>query len=102
MLHGYMQPGHRSWQSTRRSLLSEVPGTHRFPERQVINGGSCSQGAITAILCGVIGNQAGCLDLVINAVVTWNTIYMAAVIDRLRAEGRTMKDEDIARLSPGL
>jgi TnpA family transposase len=45
-------------------------------------------------------NQAGCLNLVTNAVVTWNTVYMAAVIDRLRAEGKTVKDEDIARLSP--
>ena len=45
-------------------------------------------------------NQAGCLNLVTNAVVTWNTVYMAAVIDRLRAEGKTVKEEDIARLSP--
>ena len=45
-------------------------------------------------------NQAGCLNLVTNAVVTWNTVYMAAVIDRLRAEGKTMNEEDIARLSP--
>ena len=45
-------------------------------------------------------NQAGCLNLVTNAVVTWNTVYMAAVIDQLRAEGRTVNEEDIARLSP--
>ena len=45
-------------------------------------------------------NQAGCLNLMTNAVVTWNTVYMAAVIDQLRAEGRTVKEEDIARLSP--
>jgi hypothetical protein len=45
-------------------------------------------------------NQAGCLNLVTNAVVTWNTVYMAAVIEQLRAEGRTVNDEDIARLSP--
>ena len=45
-------------------------------------------------------NQAGCLNLVTNAVVTWNTVYMAAVIDRLRAEGKRVNEEDIARLSP--
>jgi TnpA family transposase len=45
-------------------------------------------------------NQAGCLNLVTNAVVTWNTVYMAAVIERLRAEGKTVNEEDIARLSP--
>jgi hypothetical protein len=36
----------------------------------------------------------------INAVVTRNTVYMTAVIDRLRAEGKTVDEEDIARLSP--
>ena len=45
-------------------------------------------------------NQAGCLNLVTNAVVTWNTVYMAAVIERLPAEGKTVNEEDIARLSP--
>ena len=45
-------------------------------------------------------NQAGCPSLTTNAVVTWNTVYMAAVIEQLRAEGRTVNDEDIARLSP--
>jgi TnpA family transposase len=45
-------------------------------------------------------NQAGCLNLVTNAVVTWNTVYMAAVIEQLRTEGRTVNEEDIARLSP--
>lgn len=45
-------------------------------------------------------NQAGCLNLVTNAVVTWNTVYMAAVIEKLRAEGRTVSEADIARLSP--
>ena len=45
-------------------------------------------------------NQAGCLNLVTNAVVTWNTVYMAAVIEQLRAEGKTVNEEDIARLSP--
>jgi len=49
---------------------------------------------------GELMNQAGCLNLVTNAVVTWNTVYMAAVIDQLRAEGRTVNEEDIARLSP--
>ena len=40
------------------------------------------------------------VDTVGRAVVTWNTVYMAAVIDQLRAEGRTVNEEDIARLSP--
>ncbi|MFO0949709.1 MAG: transposase [Isosphaeraceae bacterium] len=45
-------------------------------------------------------NQAGCLNLVTNAVVTWNTVYMAAVIEQLRSEGKTLSETDIARISP--
>ncbi len=45
-------------------------------------------------------NQASCLNLVTNAVIAWNTVYMAAVIERLRAEGKTVNEVDIARLSP--
>ena len=41
-----------------------------------------------------------CLNLVTNAVVTWNTVYMQAVFDQLRAEGDTVSDSDIVHLSP--
>lgn len=36
----------------------------------------------------------------LNAVVLWNTIYMQAALDHLRAKGETPNEEDIARLSP--
>jgi TnpA family transposase len=45
-------------------------------------------------------NQAACLNLVTNAVVTWNTVYMAAAIDQLRREGHLVQDSDLAHLSP--
>lgn len=45
-------------------------------------------------------NQASCLNLVTNAVVIWNTVYMAAVIDQLKKEGVEVRDEDLAHLSP--
>lgn len=45
-------------------------------------------------------NQAGCLNLLTNAVVAWNTVYMTEVIKRLRAEGYPVQEEDLARLSP--
>ena len=32
-------------------------------------------------------NQASCLNLVTNAVVLWNTVYMSAVLDQLKAQG---------------
>ena len=45
-------------------------------------------------------DQIGALGLVVNIVVLWNTIYMNAALDRLRAEGFDVRPEDIARLSP--
>jgi TnpA family transposase len=45
-------------------------------------------------------NQAGCLNLVTNAVVAWNTVYMAEVIRQLEVEGHPVQEEDLAHLSP--
>jgi TnpA family transposase len=45
-------------------------------------------------------HQATCLNLLTNAVITWNTVSMAAVIDRLRSEGHAVQDSDLAHLSP--
>jgi TnpA family transposase len=47
-------------------------------------------------------NQASCLNLVTNAIVTWNTVYMADALDQLRAQGEVILDEDVAHLSPAL
>jgi len=44
--------------------------------------------------------QLGALGLVVNVIVLWNTIYMDAALDQLRADGNDVRDEDIARLSP--
>lgn len=38
--------------------------------------------------------------LVVNAIILWNTIYMDAAHDRLRAEGFDVRDEDVAQLWP--
>jgi hypothetical protein len=40
-----------------------------------------------------------CLNVVTNAVVVWNTVYMQAVLDPLRTEGYRMQEE-LAHLSP--
>ena len=45
-------------------------------------------------------NQASCLNLVVNAIVTWNTVYMHEVIAKLRREGMAIADADVAHLSP--
>ena len=58
------------------------------------------QGAIRQRQEEELTNQASCLNLITNAVVTWNTIYMKAAINQLRSEGHQISDEDINRLSP--
>jgi TnpA family transposase len=45
-------------------------------------------------------NQASCLNLVTNAVVTWNTLYMEAAIEQLISEGHQIDESDITHLSP--
>lgn len=45
-------------------------------------------------------DQLGALGLVVNAIVLWNTWYMEAALQRLRAEGLPVASADVARLSP--
>jgi TnpA family transposase len=45
-------------------------------------------------------NQAGCLNLMTNAIVVWNTVYMQTAIDALAARGHSFGGEALARLSP--
>jgi TnpA family transposase len=45
-------------------------------------------------------NQASCLNLVTNAVVAWNTVYMEAAINQLKAENLPISETDIVHLSP--
>ena len=44
--------------------------------------------------------QLGALDLVLNAVVLWNTKYTDAAITQLRENGHDIDETDLARLSP--
>jgi TnpA family transposase len=45
-------------------------------------------------------HQATCLNLLTNAVIAWNTVYMAAAVDRLRIDGHSVQEADLAHLSP--
>jgi TnpA family transposase len=45
-------------------------------------------------------DQLGALGLVLNCVVLWNTFYMNAALQQLRAQGRPVADDDVVRLSP--
>ena len=50
----------------------------------------------------LLANQASCLNLVTNAVILWNTVYMAEAVAQLRREGYQMakKTVDLARVWP--
>lgn len=45
-------------------------------------------------------NLAGCLNLVFNAVIVWNTVYMQAAIEELRRRGYSINEADFVHLSP--
>ncbi|WP_106314979.1 Tn3 family transposase [Legionella pneumophila] len=45
-------------------------------------------------------DQLNALGLATNAIVLWNTVYMQAALDYLRAQGEVIHQEDEARLSP--
>ncbi|MCA1677540.1 MAG: Tn3 family transposase [Actinobacteria bacterium] len=45
-------------------------------------------------------DQLGALGLVLNCIVLWNTVYMNAALESLRACGHPVLDQDVARLSP--
>ena len=45
-------------------------------------------------------NQAMGLNVVTNAVIIWNTVYMQAALEQLRAEGYPVHEEDLAHLLP--
>jgi TnpA family transposase len=45
-------------------------------------------------------HQAKCMNLVTNAIVLWNTIYMGKVIEQLESEGWDIIAEDLQHISP--
>lgn len=45
-------------------------------------------------------HQVGCLNLVTNAIIVWNTVYIEQVIQQLTQEGRVISDEDIKAIWP--
>jgi TnpA family transposase len=45
-------------------------------------------------------NQASCLNLVTNAIVLWNTVYMAEAVEQLKQEGYPVNESDLAHVWP--
>lgn len=48
----------------------------------------------------VLAHQASCLNLVTNAVIVWNTVYMAAAVEQLKQEGYPLDETDLAHIWP--
>ena len=46
--------------------------------------------------------QVLCLNLAANAIITWNTVYMAGALTAIRAEGVVIDDDDLAHVPPTL
>ena len=45
-------------------------------------------------------NQAGCLDLLTNAVIVWHTVSMQAALDAIHHEGHPVQEGDLVHLWP--
>jgi TnpA family transposase len=45
-------------------------------------------------------HQAVSLNLLTNCVIAWNTVYLAAALDRLRIDGHPVQESDLSHLSP--
>ncbi|MGW3368511.1 Tn3 family transposase [Streptosporangium canum] len=85
--------------SYRRSLgkqLSVQESRHRLA-RKICHGNA---GRIRQAYREGQEDQLAALGLVVNAVVLWNSRYLSAIVEQLRARGVPVKDEDVARLSP--
>jgi TnpA family transposase len=83
----------------RRSILTQLnrgEGRHSLA-REVFHG---RRGELRQRYREGQEDQLGALGLVVNVLVLWNTVYMQAALDQLRAEGYEVNPDDIARLSP--
>ncbi|MEL7051103.1 MAG: Tn3 family transposase [Cyanobacteria bacterium J06588_5] len=45
-------------------------------------------------------HQVDCLNLVINAIIIWNTVYIDKVVQQLRKEGYEISDDDLKSVWP--
>src|SRR2546423_13861500 len=45
-------------------------------------------------------NQASCLTLVTNAVILWNTVYMAEAVAQLKREGYLVNESELPHIWP--
>ena len=105
----------KEWGMLRRTIhtaryLSD-PAYRRRITRQLNKGESlhalrrdlhyAQQGTITKPHLTEQTEQAWCLTVLTNALVTWTTEYYALAVKQLRADGRSVPDELLSHISPG-
>lgn len=59
-----------------------------------------NQGKIKTQSDEQLRHQVGCLNLLTNIIIVWNTVYMHRVVKQLRAEGSSIEDEDLKHIWP--
>jgi TnpA family transposase len=97
-----LDPIDNTYRRTLGRQLSIQESRHRLA-RKICHGGG---GKIRQAYREGQEDQLAALGLVVNAVVLWNSTYLSAIVDHLRAQGWTstegvgVTDEDVARLSP--
>ena len=85
--------------SYRRRILTQLnrPESRHALARDVFHG---QRGQLRQRYREGQEDQLGALGLIVNAIVLWNTRYIDAAVNQLRAEGYPVNDDDVARLSP--
>jgi TnpA family transposase len=76
--------------------LNRGEGRHQLARRLFF----ANQGAFQTGDYEEIMNKATCLSLLSNAVLVWNTVHMTRIMQQLRANGETILDEELSRISP--
>ena len=59
-----------------------------------------NQGEIRGQSDEQLRHQVGCLNLVTNAIIIWNAVYMEKVVQQLQHQGQVVKEEDLMHLWP--
>ena len=88
-----------------------VDATHRRRINRQLNKGEAlhslrahlfyaNQGQIRGQSDEQLHHQVGCLNLVTNAIIVWNTVYIEKVVQKLQQQGQVVKDEDLMRIWP--
>lgn len=77
-----------------RNMISGMIWASARPGGQIFHG---KKGELYQRYHEGMEDQLGALGLILNCVVPWNTRYISAALDALRAQGYPVLDEDVAR-----